>query len=94
MAAVRPAGVPVAVVRDAEQPDPTGRLVEADAVWRVCSGLPRRQRAAVVLRFYEDLDYSEIAEVLGCAESTVRSQIHRALAALRAELTRQEAEDA
>ena len=38
----------------------------ADAVWRVCSALPRRQRAAVVLRFYEDLEYAEIARILDC----------------------------
>ena len=59
----------------------------ADAVWRVCEALPRQQRAAVVLRFYEDLEYAEIAAILGVAEATVRSHVHRALAALRAELT-------
>lgn len=70
-------------------------VVEHDAVWRVCQSLPTRQRAAVILRFYEDLSYPEIAELLECAESTVRSQVHRALAALRVELERQEvAEDA
>lgn len=74
--------------------DPAAAVSEADAAWRVCQRLPRRQRAAVVLRFYEDLEYSEIAAILDCAESTVRSQIHRALAALRAELDRQEADDA
>jgi RNA polymerase sigma factor (sigma-70 family) len=63
-------------------------------VWRVCRALPERQRAAVVLRFYEDLDYPEIAATLGCGEATVRSYVHRALAALRVELERQEADDA
>jgi RNA polymerase sigma-70 factor (sigma-E family) len=77
-----------------EAADPATGVAEHDAVWRVCRALPERQRAAVVLRFYEDLDYPEIAATLGCAESTVRSQVHRALAALRVELTRQEAEDA
>ena len=49
---------------------------------------------SVVLRFYEDLDYPEIAATLGCAEATVRSYVHRALAALRVELERQEADHA
>ena len=56
----------------------------------MCGSLPRQQRAAVVLRFYEDLDYPEIAEVLGVAEGTVRSHVHRALAALRTELTQED----
>lgn len=84
----------VAEVRSVEVGvDPTDSLVEADAVWRVCAGLPRQQRAAVVLRFYEDLEYVEIADILGCTETTVRSHIHRALAALRVELDRQETSD-
>jgi DNA-directed RNA polymerase specialized sigma24 family protein len=48
--------------------------------------LPRRQRAAVVLRFYEGLPDAEIAAVLGCGASTVRSHISRGLAALRLDL--------
>lgn len=70
--------------------DPVAFVDEADAVWRVCSTLPRQQRAAVVLRFYEDLEYAEIAALLGCSETTVRSHVHRALTALRAALTTQE----
>jgi RNA polymerase sigma factor (sigma-70 family) len=45
--------------------------------------LPRRQRAAVVLRYYAGLSDEEVAAELGCRPSTVRSQISRALAALR-----------
>lgn len=74
--------------------DPGDAVAEHDAVWRVCTGLPRRQRAAVVLRYYEDCDYAEIATILGCSESTVRSQVHRALAALRTALEEQEHDDA
>ncbi len=48
----------------------------------------------MVLRFYEDLDHPEIAATLGCAEATVRSYVHRAVAALRVELERQEAHHA
>ncbi|ADB30155.1 RNA polymerase, sigma-24 subunit, ECF subfamily [Kribbella flavida DSM 17836] len=59
---------------------------DADAVWRLCASLPTRQRAAVVLRYYEGLPDAEIAEVLGCTAATVRSQIHRALGSLRATL--------
>lgn len=87
---------PVAEVRDGpgRGRDPADALVHHDAVWRVCRALPERQRAAVVLRFYEDLDYAEIAVTLGCGEATVRSYVHRALATLRIELQRQEAENA
>ena len=45
--------------------------------------LPVRQRAAIVLRYYEDLPEAQIAEILGCRPSTVRSLIARALGTLR-----------
>lgn len=80
----------VAAVRGQVAADPGDAVARRDAVWRMCSGLPRQQRAAVVLRFYEDLDDSEIAAVLGVTEGTVRSHIHRALAALRREIDREE----
>jgi RNA polymerase sigma-70 factor (sigma-E family) len=80
----------VAEVRDTSYGDPSGRVDTSDAVWRVCQALPRQQRAAVVLRFYEDLDYPEIAAILGLAEATVRSHVHRGLAALRTELTQED----
>jgi RNA polymerase sigma-70 factor (sigma-E family) len=47
------------------------------------NGLPKRQRAAVVLRYYEGLSDQEIATALGCGVSTVRSNLSRALASLR-----------
>ncbi|CAN5175859.1 SigE family RNA polymerase sigma factor [soil metagenome] len=80
----------VAEVHDASGTDPADSVTRDDAVWRVCAALPPQQRAAVVLRFYEDLDYPEIAEVLDVAEATVRSHVHRGLAALRTELSEQE----
>lgn len=48
--------------------------------------LPYRQRAAIVLRFYEDLPEREIARLLGCRPGTVKSLLSRGLAALRAEI--------
>ena len=51
--------------------------------------LPRRQRAVLVLRYYEGLSDTEIAEVLGCAPGTVRGYASRALAALRVQITEQ-----
>jgi RNA polymerase sigma factor (sigma-70 family) len=45
--------------------------------------LPARQRAAIVLRYFADLDDAAVADALGCSIATVRSQISRALAQLR-----------
>lgn len=66
--------------------DPAAALDERDAVLRLVAALPPRQRAAVALRFYEDLPDDEIADLLGCRTVTVRSLISRALATLRASL--------
>jgi RNA polymerase sigma factor (sigma-70 family) len=48
----------------------------------VCA-LPNRQRAVIVLRYYEDLSEAQIADVLGCAPGTVKSQASAAIGALR-----------
>jgi RNA polymerase sigma-70 factor (sigma-E family) len=68
-------------------PDHAVAQAERDAVWKLCAALPTKQRAAVVLRYYEDLPDARIAEILDCSPATVRSQIHRALATLRTTLT-------
>jgi RNA polymerase sigma-70 factor (sigma-E family) len=52
-------------------------------MWQRLARLPRRQRAVVVLRYYEQWDDSEIAGLLGCAQATVRAHAHRALTTLR-----------
>jgi RNA polymerase sigma-70 factor (sigma-E family) len=53
------------------------------ALWDVVQTLPRRARAVVVLRYYEELSEAETAGVLGISVGTVKSQTSRALAALR-----------
>lgn len=58
-------------------------LVRREWVWAALQALPPRQRAAVVLRYYEDLTEVQISEVLGCAPGTVKSQASAALKALR-----------
>ncbi|MEV6411196.1 SigE family RNA polymerase sigma factor [Kribbella sp. NPDC051718] len=72
---------------DTATQDHAGPHAEQDAVWTLCASLPTKQRAAVVLRYYEGLPDSEIAEILDCTSATVRSQIHRALASLRTTLS-------
>lgn len=57
--------------------------LEADEMFDALSSLPYRQRAALVLQYYEGLSQGEIAEILGCREGTVASLVHRGLAQLR-----------
>ena len=63
--------------------DGTAGVDERDALWRALGMLPRRQRAVVVLRYYEDLSEAETAAALGISRGTVKSQASKALAALR-----------
>lgn len=63
--------------------DHAGTVVGRDAVQRALAVLSRRERAVVVLRFYEDLSEAEIARTLRIAPGTVKSTCARALAKLR-----------
>jgi RNA polymerase sigma-70 factor (sigma-E family) len=58
-------------------------MAERDELWRRIHKLPPRQRAVLVLRYYEDLDDDAIAAVLGCTRTTVRTHAMRALDSLR-----------
>lgn len=62
----------------------------ADDVWAAVRGLPARQRAAVVLRYYDDMSEADIAETLGCSVGTVKSQLAKARASLARALGAQE----
>ncbi|MGW1890406.1 SigE family RNA polymerase sigma factor [Streptomyces sp. NPDC002004] len=63
--------------------DPAEQQALRDAMWRAIMKLPARQRAMVVLRYYEDLSEAQTAEVLGVSIGTVKSAVSRALGKLR-----------
>lgn len=58
----------------------------SQALWEFVQTLPKKQRAAVVLRYYEDLSEAETAAVLGVSVGTVKSQTSRALATMRSKV--------
>ena len=61
-------------------------LVQREWVWTELQSLAPRQRAAIVLRFYEDLTEAQTADALGCSIGTVKSQVSDGLKRLRARL--------
>ncbi|MFG2789130.1 SigE family RNA polymerase sigma factor [Streptomyces sp. NPDC048419] len=63
--------------------DPAEQQALHDAMWRAIMKLPARQRAMVVLRYYEDLSEVQTAEVLDVSVGTVKSAVSRALSKLR-----------
>ncbi|MER7273760.1 SigE family RNA polymerase sigma factor [Dactylosporangium sp. NPDC000244] len=73
----------VGPVPDRSDGDHAEGVTERARIRRVLSQLPRRQRAVLVLRYYEGLPDREIANLLGCAEGTVRSLATRAFSTLR-----------
>jgi RNA polymerase sigma-70 factor (ECF subfamily) len=60
--------------------------VRLEEVRRAVAMLPEKQRAAVLMHKYEEMEYSQIAKVLGCSESAVKSLLFRAYETLRARL--------
>jgi RNA polymerase sigma-70 factor (sigma-E family) len=69
-----------------DRASPAVEFEDRDVVWQALSLLPPRQRAVVVLRFYEDLDVARTAELLQISAGTVKSQTSKALASLRTSL--------
>ena len=63
--------------------DPLPALDERDELFQALGALPARQRAVLVLRYFNDLTEAQVAEVLGCSPGTVKSSASRGLARLR-----------
>jgi len=57
-----------------------------DFIRRAISSLPEKQRVAVLLHKYEEMDYGEIAKILECSESALKSLLFRAYETLRVQL--------
>ncbi len=77
---------PVELVRETAA-GPSGLPHDQRAtLWAACQGLPEPQRTAIVLRYYEQLEYAEIAELTGVREGSVRSRVSRGLTTLRARM--------
>jgi RNA polymerase sigma-70 factor (sigma-E family) len=81
-----PAGLDLDTLQRRRGGDAAEEVASDDLVWQVLSQLPRRQRAVLVLRYYDDLPDDRIADLLGCATSTVRVHAARGVATLRARL--------
>ena len=76
--------VPTDVLPERGALGPLAQVGERAALWAAVKRLPPRQRAVVVLRYYEDLTEAETARLLDVSVGTVKSTTHAALAALRA----------
>jgi RNA polymerase sigma-70 factor (sigma-E family) len=74
---------PTEVLPDRGVSDGSAERADRDAMWRALQLAPPRQRAILVLRFYEGLTETDIAECLGVSVGTVRSQTAKALVRLR-----------
>jgi RNA polymerase sigma-70 factor (sigma-E family) len=81
----RETGLPVAF-DVADRTDSTASFDDQDQLARALAVLPPRQRAVIVLRYYAGMSEAEIAQTLGCATGTVKSQASKAMQRLRHEL--------
>ena len=79
----RSAEQPLDVAVDVAVGDRTGQVADRDVLVRALAALGPRQRAVLVMRYWEDLPDAEIAATLNCSAGTVRSQASRGLARLR-----------
>lgn len=77
---------PTEVLPEQSSPDQHEEALERDVMWRHVRALPTRQRAVLVLRYYEDLSEAQTADLLNISPGTVKSQTARALATLRKRL--------
>jgi RNA polymerase sigma-70 factor (sigma-E family) len=77
---------PVAELRDSAAEGAGLAFDDRRRLWLACQALPEPQRTAIVLRYYEQLEYAEIAELTGVREGSVRSRVSRGLATLRARM--------
>lgn len=77
---------PTEVLPERPAPDMIEEQLERDALWRHVRTLPARQRAVLVLRFYEDMTEAQTAAMLNISPGTVKSQTFRALNTLRRRL--------
>ena len=75
---------PIDTVPDENEVDQSDHLAIRDVLWEQVCGLPPRQRAALVLRYYEDLSEADTAALMGCSVGAVKSQVSAALDKLRA----------
>jgi len=76
----------LAVVPQPPAPSFDDDVAGREAMWQLIRSLPGRQRAVLVLRYYEGLSEAEIADVLDVAPGTVKAQAHAAVATLRKQL--------
>jgi RNA polymerase sigma-70 factor (sigma-E family) len=77
------AEIPSAALPERADGGGLGRVDEYDEMMTALGHLAPRQRAVLVLRFYEDLSEADVAAILGCSQGTVKSQTARALERLR-----------
>ena len=81
------------VQREAARPEASPRSIDLesrDEMWAALQKLPHRRRAAIVLRYYEDLTEQQTADALGCSISAVKALVARGLEGLRTEMSREE----